>query len=199
MIKRFLVNGSEEKLSKSVLGDEISDGLLPAATSEDEGKVVCVNNAGQYELSTVESGLPVATAEDAGKVVSVDDSGEYELAVPSGGGGSLVVFYAKAIGLYEIPSNDTWPYLDPDCTQRVLPFNNTVINNYLSEIESRGSVIKVKQSAATHVPYVRYVYPIMWRACTGSEESWMSCQILLMSQSGGEVTGTHVENLYVGG
>ena len=95
-ISKFFVNGSEEKLSKQVLADDVASSLLPAATSEDEGKVVCVNSAGQYELSTVESGLPVATAEDAGKVVAVDETGEYELAEVGSSSTPLVeVTYAE--------------------------------------------------------------------------------------------------------
>lgn len=147
MIKRFLVNGSEEKLSKSVLADEISNSLLPEATSEDEGKVISVDATGGYVLSTIESELPAATPEDEGKVVTVSQDGKYELAeassplpvpvLPQDVGKAIIVDDNGGYTLAEAGGSDV------ETVTVYIPYSN--VNN----IPTTGTIIGYKDTKQT--------------------------------------------------
>lgn len=63
----------------------LKDERLPAAAAADEGKIIKVNEEGDYELAE-DAGtvLPVPAAADEGKIVKVNAQGEYELGEDAG-------------------------------------------------------------------------------------------------------------------
>lgn len=156
MIKRFLVNGSEEKLSKSVLADEISSGLLPEATSEDDGKVVSVDATGGYVLSTIESELPAATSEDEGKVVAVGENGSYELA-EAGGGGEFVVEFTFN-GLPYAPTNVTCNRRYADIKQAIDAGKEIVAIAHLGAGTCKSRAVEIQRIVADDPFFAQFIY-----------------------------------------
>lgn len=86
-IKKFFVNGQEAQLDKSVLDTSVTESLAPTPSSSDKGKVIYVNDDGEYELTDIASILPVeivpwATGTDAqiAKMIEALDSGKITIA-----------------------------------------------------------------------------------------------------------------------
>lgn len=164
MIKRFLVNGSEEKLSKSVLADEISNGLLPEATSEDEGKVISVDATGGYVLSTIESELPAATSEDEGKVVTVSQDGSYELA--EAGGGAYILHRVYEDGGFQ-RLNKTWNEIKTALATNIVLIVSDELN------ASSSSMVHSAFRQDEDVGGVTYIrYKVSSATPNGSSETW---------------------------
>lgn len=65
---------------------------LPVVTSSDEGKVLTVDDQGDWVADDAPTGLPDVTSSDSGKVLTVDQNGSWVPAPPSGGGGGTATF-----------------------------------------------------------------------------------------------------------
>ena len=65
---------------------------LPVVTSSDEGKVLTVDDQGDWVADDAPTGLPDVTSADSGKVLTVDQNGSWVPAPPSGGGGGTATF-----------------------------------------------------------------------------------------------------------
>lgn len=60
--------------------------IIPSVTSADAGKVLSVDDNGDWGAATAPDPLPEVTSADAGKVLAVDDQGAWNPAEASGGG-----------------------------------------------------------------------------------------------------------------
>lgn len=65
--------------------------IIPSVTSADAGKVLSVDNNGDWGAATAPDPLPEVTSADAGKVLTVSNAGAWEAAAASGGGDSYVI------------------------------------------------------------------------------------------------------------
>lgn len=79
----------EVKNLKSKVGSIVE---VPEPETTDEGKVIGVNDDGEYELIDPPTGLPEVETTDEGKVLTVNDEGEWEAQTPAGGGASYGTF-----------------------------------------------------------------------------------------------------------
>lgn len=68
-----------EKLNE-ILGAQ----TLPGVESTDEGKILAVDEEGNWAVSDPE--LPAVTSEDAGKILIVDETGKWQAVTPSEAG-----------------------------------------------------------------------------------------------------------------
>ena len=70
-----------EKAMAQITGAAVSE--LPIVTTTDVGKVLQVNESGEWAAASLVDELPVVTASDVGKVLTVDAEGHWAAVAPS--------------------------------------------------------------------------------------------------------------------
>lgn len=70
-----------EKAMAQITGAAVSE--LPLVTTTDVGKVLQVNESGEWAAASLEAELPLVTASDVGKILTVNDQGEWVAVAPS--------------------------------------------------------------------------------------------------------------------
>lgn len=70
-----------EKAMAQITGAAVSE--LPLVTTTDVGKVLQVNESGEWAAASLEAELPLVTASDVGKILTVNAQGEWAAVAPS--------------------------------------------------------------------------------------------------------------------
>lgn len=70
-----------EKAMAQITGAAVSE--LPLVTTTDVGKVLQVNESGEWAAASLEAELPLVTASDVGKILAVNAQGEWVAVAPS--------------------------------------------------------------------------------------------------------------------
>lgn len=70
-----------EKALAQITGAAVSE--LPLVTTTDVGKVLQVNESGEWAAASLEAELPLVTASDVGKILTVNAQGEWAAVAPS--------------------------------------------------------------------------------------------------------------------
>lgn len=70
-----------EKAMAQITGAAVSE--LPLVTTTDVGKVLQVNESGEWGAASLEAELPLVTASDVGKILTVNAQGEWAAVAPS--------------------------------------------------------------------------------------------------------------------
>ena len=70
-----------EKAMAQITGAAVSE--LPLVTTSDVGKVLQVNESGEWAAASLEAELPLVTASDVGKILTVNAQGEWAAVAPS--------------------------------------------------------------------------------------------------------------------
>ena len=70
-----------EKAMDKITGTAVAE--LPLVTTTDAGKVLQVNDSGEWAAASLEAELPLVTASDVGKILAVNAQGEWVAVAPS--------------------------------------------------------------------------------------------------------------------
>lgn len=70
-----------EKAMAQITGAAVTE--LPQVTSADAGKVLQVNESGEWAAASLTAELPLVTASDVGKILTVNAQGEWAAVAPS--------------------------------------------------------------------------------------------------------------------